>query len=82
MSATKAKNRWTAYRPVIFGFIGLLILFGGFGTWAVSAKIDGAVIASGQIEVDRNRQVVQHQTGGVVELIRVMKVTTCKRGMC
>jgi HlyD family secretion protein len=71
MSATKAKNRWTAYRPVIFGFIGLLILFGGFGTWAVSAKIDGAVIASGQIEVDRNRQVVQHQTGGVVEQIRV-----------
>ncbi|PWR02926.1 HlyD family type I secretion periplasmic adaptor subunit [Meridianimarinicoccus roseus] len=49
----------------------LLILFGGFGSWAVFTQIAGAVVASGRIEVDQNRQVVQHIDGGVVEEIFV-----------
>ena len=51
------------------GLLALLVLVGGFGTWAVMAQITGAVIASGQIEVDRNRQVIQHPDGGVVAQI-------------
>jgi HlyD family secretion protein len=35
------------------------------------AQISGAVITTGQIEVDRNRQVVQHPDGGVVDEIIV-----------
>ena len=46
-------------------------MVGGFGGWAVSAQITGAVIASGLIEVDQNRQVVQHLDGGVVTEILV-----------
>ena len=55
----KATNAWSAWRPVVIGMIGLLVLFGGFGTWAVMSNIAGAIVASGRIEVDRNRQVVQ-----------------------
>ncbi len=64
-------QRWSARKPVLFGLAGLLILLGGFGTWAVATNIAGAIIASGRIEVDRNRQVVQHPDGGVVAEILV-----------
>ena len=70
MNAREDK-RWSATRPLILGFIGLLLLFGGFGTWAVTSQIAGAVVASGRIEVDRNRQIVQHPDGGVVAEILV-----------
>lgn len=62
---------WSARRPVIIGLLGLAILVGGFGTWAVRANIAGAIVASGRIEVDRNRQVVQHIDGGIVDEILV-----------
>jgi len=65
------EKSWSATRPLILGFIGLLVLFGGFGTWAMTSQIAGAVVASGRIEVDRNRQIVQHETGGVVAEILV-----------
>jgi len=64
-------KKWTSTRYVTLGFIGLLILFGGFGTWAVKSRIDGAIIASGRIEVDQNRQIVQHDKGGIVGSIQV-----------
>ena len=65
------KTEWSARRPLMVGLIALLVLVGGFGTWAVTAQITGAVIASGLIEVDQNRQVVQHPDGGVVTEILV-----------
>lgn len=64
-------KRWSAKRHLTSGLIALVILVGGFGTWSVLAQITGAVITNGQIEVDRNRQVVQHPDGGVVEEILV-----------
>ncbi len=71
---------WSATRPVVIGLIGLLILVGGFGTWSVLTQISGAIIASGQIEVDRNRQVVQHPDGGVVVEILVDEGDRVERG--
>lgn len=68
MSNTK---KWSAWRPVFLGFLGLAVLVGGFGTWSVMSNISGAIVASGRIEVDRNRQVVQHDTGGTVAEILV-----------
>ena len=64
--SNQTEKRWSAARPMIIGLLALLVLVGGFGTWSVMAQIQGAVIASGQIEVDRNRQVIQHPDGGVV----------------
>jgi HlyD family secretion protein len=71
MSDQNPIKRWSVAKPMTIGLLSMLILVGGFGTWAVMAQITGAVIASGQIEVDRNRQVIQHPDGGVVEAILV-----------
>ena len=57
--------------PLLLGALVLALLVGGFGAWSVTAKIAGAVVASGQVEVEQNRQVVQHPDGGVVAEILV-----------
>ncbi len=75
-----ATKRWSATRHLTIGLFALVILVGGFGTWAVMAQITGAVITSGQIEVDRNRQVVQHPDGGVVDEILVDEGDTVASG--
>jgi len=64
-------KKWPAKTPLIIGFLTLLALVGGFGTWSVTANISGAIVSSGNIEVDQNRQVVQHPDGGVVERVLV-----------
>jgi len=64
-------RRWSARAPVFVGFFGLFVLVGGFGVWATQTEIAGAIIAPGRIEVDQNRQVVQHPEGGVVTEIAV-----------
>ena len=56
---------------LFIGFIALLILVGGFGAWSMLANISGAVIAMGQVEVDQNRQVIQHLDGGIVAEVLV-----------
>ncbi|MEN9060558.1 HlyD family type I secretion periplasmic adaptor subunit [Ponticoccus litoralis] len=66
--------------PMILGIVALLILVGGFGTWAATTNISGAIVASGSIEVDQNRQVVQHPDGGVVAEIRVREGDTVEVG--
>ncbi len=71
---------WSAKRPIFIGLFGLLILLGGFGTWAVMANIAGAVVSSGRIEVDRNRQVVQHADGGVVAELLVEEGDFVEKG--
>lgn len=73
-------RRWSAGKHLTIGGAALLVLVGGFGTWSVMAQITGAVITSGQIEVDRNRQVVQHPDGGVVEEILVSEGDTVAAG--
>lgn len=65
------KKKWSARKPLAIGLLAVLVLVGGFGTWSVMTKIAGAVVASGTIEVDRNRQVVQHIDGGIVAEILV-----------
>lgn len=62
---------WSARQPLIIGLIATGLLLGGFGSWAALTPISGAVIAGGRIEVDQNRQVVQHPDGGVVDYIGV-----------
>lgn len=66
-------RKWPVRGPLMAGFIGLALLVGGFGGWAVMASIKGAIISSGRIEVDQNRQVVQHLDGGVVADILVQE---------
>lgn len=62
---------WPARRQVATGIAALMVLVGGFGTWAATASISGAIIAPGRVAVEDNRQVVQHPDGGVVAAIAV-----------
>lgn len=55
--------------PTFVGFGALVVLIGGLGYWGTQAQIAGAVISSGMIQVESNRQVVQHPDGGVVGAI-------------
>jgi HlyD family secretion protein len=57
---------WSVRGPLLTGLVAMMLLLGGFGGWAVLSELSGAVIATGRIEVDRNRQAIQHPEGGVV----------------
>ncbi|MEM8623033.1 MAG: HlyD family type I secretion periplasmic adaptor subunit [Pseudomonadota bacterium] len=59
-------TRWGAGSYIRWGLFAVLLLGGGLGTWSAMAKLSGAVIASGQLRVESQRQVVQHPDGGVV----------------
>jgi HlyD family secretion protein len=63
--------RWPPGRYFITGFVALFVLVFVLGSWSAFARISGAVIASGSVEVEGNRQIVQHPTGGVIEAILV-----------
>jgi len=73
-------NAYSARRHMTLGLLGLLILLGGFGSWAVFSNISGAIIANGQVEVDQNRQIVQHPDGGIVAEITVKEGDVVKAG--
>jgi len=51
---------------LITGLAVVMVLAGGFGGWASTAQISGALIAPGAIVVESNVKKVQHPTGGVV----------------
>lgn len=74
------KSGYGAGYYVFFGFVAVLILVGGFGTWAFMSNIAGAIIAPGKVEVDQNRQVVQHPDGGVVSEILVSEGDSVEAG--
>ena len=66
--------------PLAAGIAALVLLIGGLGVWSVVARISGAVVTSGMIEVESNRQVVQHPNGGVVGAILVGESELVKQG--
>ncbi len=75
-----ARNPFSVRWPITLGLIALLVLVGGFGAWATFSNIAGAVVASGRIEVDQNRQAVQHPDGGVVETLDVVEGQRVREG--
>ena len=66
MSDLKVDRLLKARTPVLIGIVALFVLIGGFGYWSVEARIAGAVIAPGTVQVEGRRQVVEHPDGGVV----------------
>ena len=65
---------------LIFGLTLILVLAVGFGGWASTAQISGALIAPGSVVVDSNVKKVQHPTGGVVGEVRVRDGDIVKAG--
>jgi HlyD family type I secretion membrane fusion protein len=55
----------------VAGWLIIAIFFFGIGTWAVTAPLNGAVVANAVVKVDGNRKSVQHLDGGIVKELHV-----------
>ncbi|MCL7939468.1 HlyD family type I secretion periplasmic adaptor subunit [Halomonas sp. ATCH28] len=53
------------------GMAILLVAFGGFGGWALSANLAVAVVAPGSVSVESFKKTLQHLEGGIVQQILV-----------
>ena len=62
---------FSSRRPLLLGFLTLLVLGGGALGWGTLASLAGAVIAFGQVEVESRDQIVEHLDGGTVGAILV-----------
>ncbi|MBY6092923.1 HlyD family type I secretion periplasmic adaptor subunit [Maritimibacter alkaliphilus] len=62
---------WSYKRHILLGALVLILALGGFAAWAAMTEINGAVVATGRVEVETRRQTIQHPDGGVVAEIAV-----------
>jgi HlyD family secretion protein len=67
----RISDGWGAGGYIRFGILCVVLLAAGLGGWGATAKLKGAVISSGHLRVESQRQVVQHPDGGVVDEILV-----------
>lgn len=74
------ERHWSSAIPLGVGILSLVALVGGLGLWSVSTTLAGAVVAHGVVQVESNRQVVQHPEGGVVGEIFVKDSDEVARG--
>jgi len=81
MSEVEKKGARRSIRlHLIIGLTVVLILAGGFGGWASTVQISGALIAPGSVVVESNVKKVQHPTGGVVGEVRARDGDVVKAG--
>lgn len=71
---------FSARGPVLVGSLTVALLIGTTLFWGLNTDIEGAIVAPGQIQVESNRQVVQHPDGGVVASIAVTEGQPVKAG--
>lgn len=59
------------YVPTLLGFLAMIVFVAGFGFWANSAPIAGAVISFGTFVTTGQNKIIQHLEGGVIRDILV-----------
>lgn len=62
------------------GAITLILLLLGLGLWAAQARITGAVVATGRIDVDGGSYSLQHPDGGVIAEITIREGQEVRQG--
>lgn len=62
------------------GLLTIALFFGGIGSWAALAPLDGAVVAGGSLAVHGNRKTVQHREGGIVAELLVQDGSLVQQG--
>jgi len=65
---------------VIAGCVIILVVFVGFGGWAMTVHIASAAIGQGTIGASLRRQTLQHQEGGIIAKLRVQEGSYVKAG--
>jgi len=66
MTEAVMRPTWRITLPAAVGFFALAILVGGVGVWSTKTQLAGAIVSQGVVEVQSNRQVIEHPDGGVV----------------
>src|SRR6266481_1697320 len=59
------------WHVALAGWLIIAIFFGGIGSWAVTAPLNGAVVGNAVVKVEGNRKSVQHLDGGIVKELYV-----------
>jgi HlyD family secretion protein len=54
---------------VLAGVAAIGVGFGGFGAWAMTARLDNAAVAPGIVAVDSKRKTVSHLEGGILKTL-------------
>jgi multidrug efflux pump subunit AcrA (membrane-fusion protein) len=68
------------WRQSLAGWSIIALFFGGFGYWAATAPLNGAVVAQAVVKVEGNRKSVQHLDGGIVKEMRIKEGDRMKAG--
>ena len=55
--------------PVLAGLTTMILGIGGFTTWAFSAHLDSAAVASATVIVDSKRKTISHLEGGILKAL-------------
>lgn len=63
---TNPSENWPIRVPLGIGLFTLIALVAVTYIWGINSRIAGAIVASGTVEVQANRQAIQHPEGGVV----------------
>ena len=66
MTTIRPAPRYAIRKLNFVGYAAMVVALGGFGGWASTTDIAGAVIASGNVVVETSAKKVQHLTGGIV----------------
>ncbi|TPJ95437.1 HlyD family type I secretion periplasmic adaptor subunit [Mesorhizobium sp. B2-5-9] len=72
--------RRSLHGHLLAGAGAIILLFGGFGGWAYTTEISGAVMASGMLTIEGKAKAVQHPTGGVVAELLVQEGQQVRAG--
>src|SRR5258706_2701878 len=64
----------------IWGWVILILFFGGFGGWAMTAPLNGAVVSNAVVKVQGTRKSLQHPDGGIVKQLNVKEGDHVKAG--
>lgn len=82
----KSRHPWqdavptSTRNPMLFGILVSAVFVFGFGVWAATAPISGAVVTSGLIQASGQNQVVDHLEGGIISKILVAEGQIVKEG--
>ncbi|MCV6547739.1 MAG: HlyD family type I secretion periplasmic adaptor subunit [Cohaesibacter sp.] len=72
--SNKDENASKSFSPnpyIVVGYLTVFLVFGVFGTWAMTAPLASGVVASGTVSIEGNRKTVQHLEGGIISKIAV-----------
>jgi HlyD family secretion protein len=72
--------RYAIRKLNLVGCIAMVVALGGFGGWAATTDIAGAVIATGTVVAETSSKKVQHHNGGIVGEILVKEGSGVEAG--